>query len=59
MYININKILPFIMKSELIEPSRNKKILYILLAAVIVSTILIIWISVNMATSDPIDDGGG
>jgi len=59
MYINIIKILPLLMTSELIEPSRNKKTLYILLAAVIVSAILIIWISVNMATSDPIDDGGG
>ncbi len=47
------------MTSELLEPSRNKKTLYILLAAVIISAILIILISVNMATTYPIDDGGG
>ena len=47
------------MTSELIEPSRNKNKFYIILAVVLITAISIVLISIGIATSDPIDGGGG
>ena len=46
------------MTSELIEPSRNNKKLYIVLAAILITAIAIILVAVGI-NSDPLDQGGG
>ena len=47
------------MTSELIEPSRNKKKIFIILAMVLITAISIVLISIGIAASNPEDGGGG
>ncbi|MHA1375732.1 MAG: hypothetical protein ACTSR7_15730 [Promethearchaeota archaeon] len=47
------------MSTELSEPFRNKNKIFILLAVILISAISIILISIGIAISNPIDEGGG
>jgi hypothetical protein len=47
------------MSYEVIEPSRNKAMRYIVLTIIAISAILIILISITIANSNTIDEGGG
>ncbi len=47
------------MTSELIDLSRKKKKIYLLLAIILITAISITLISLGIANSNPIDEGGG